>query len=388
MDVMELYRLVDEAEPQARDLWKHLVEMESPSSCKEGIDQIVAHLDTYAGALGLHTRKYQYEKAGSSLAAWTAPGTLPGIALMAHMDTVHKQGTFTGELFRVDGDAVHGPGVYDCKGGIAVAFLAVRALQQLGYRKRQLKILLIGDEEVAHSFSSGKSTELYEKEIPGCCCAFNCESGFLNGDVAVQRKGGGIMEITVHGVEAHAGNAPQQGASAIAEAAGKISRIEALSDWESGKLYNCGVIAGGTGANVIPGTCRFQVGLRFITNADFEEELQNLKDICEDNRDPRVKTECCNKGLFRAMEYTEKTQELLRIYQEACVAMGLPAPQGVRSNGCSDACFVTVQGIPVLCGTGVRGEFNHSLKEYALLSSLPEQAKKICTAILNLPDDF
>ncbi len=388
MDIAGLYEYIDRITPQAQALWKHLAEIESPSYCKEGIDRIVAHLDTYAGALGMTTRKYEYEKAGSGLAAETEAGKLPAVALMAHMDTVHKLGSFPGGLFRIEGDAVHGPGVYDCKGGIAVAFLAAQALQRAGYQKRQIRILLIGDEEVAHSFSNGKSVELYEREIPGCCCAFNCESGLLNGDVYVERKGGGIAEIAVRGVEAHAGNAPQQGASAIAEAARKIEKIEALSDWESGKLYNCGLISGGTGANVIPADCRFQVGLRFVANRDYDEEMENLRTICASNRDARVSAEVSVKGLFRAMEKTPKTPELLRIYQEACRDMGLRIPRGLRANGCSDASFVAMQGVPVLCGVGVRGEFNHTLKEYALLSSLPEQAKIICTAILNLPDDF
>lgn len=388
MYIEGLYQFIEETDPQGRALWRHLAEIESPSGCKEGVDEIVAHLDTYAGALGLSTRKYEYETAGSSLVAETQPRTLPAIALMAHMDTVHKKGTFPGGLFRIDGDTVRGPGVYDCKGGIAVAFQVARALQHIGYHKRQIKILLIGDEEVAHSLSGGKSLELYEKEIPGCCCAFNCESGFINGDVTIERKGGGIAEFTVHGVEAHAGSAPSQGASAIAEAARKIGQIEVLSDWDSGKLYNCGLISGGTGANVIPGQCSFQVGLRFIKNADFDEEMRNLETICADNHDARVKTDICIKGLFKAMETTEKTQALLALYQDACRGLKLPVPQGVRANGCSDASFVTLQGVPALCGVGVRGEFNHSLQEYALLSSLSEQVKKICTTILSLPDDF
>lgn len=53
---------------------------ESPSADADGVAQAAAHLDTYCGALGLSTKKYIYEHAGPSLAAWTKEGALPGVA--------------------------------------------------------------------------------------------------------------------------------------------------------------------------------------------------------------------------------------------------------------------------------------------------------------------
>lgn len=104
------------------------------------------------------------------------------------MDTVHKPGSFGDDLFRRDGEYVYGPGAYDCKGGIAIAVLVMKALMAFGYDKRQLKLILSGDEEVAHSLSGGKGIDVYTEEIAGCAAAFNCESGLLNGDVVTRRK--------------------------------------------------------------------------------------------------------------------------------------------------------------------------------------------------------
>ncbi|MCD8217872.1 MAG: peptidase dimerization domain-containing protein [Clostridiales bacterium] len=103
--------------------------------------------------------------------------------------------------------------------------LVIKTLQHLGYDKRQLRLLLSGDEEVAHALSHGEGSRVYD-------AAFNCESGMLNGDVVYRRKGGAIIKITVHGVSAHAGREPEKGASAIREAARKILRIEELSNPE------------------------------------------------------------------------------------------------------------------------------------------------------------
>ena len=39
------------------------------------------------------------------------------------------------------------------KGGDVIALFALRALNAVGYEDRQIKLVLTGDEEVAHAFS-------------------------------------------------------------------------------------------------------------------------------------------------------------------------------------------------------------------------------------------
>ncbi len=322
-------------------------------------------------------KKVAFEEAGSSLVAQTEEGEFPAVALMAHMDTVHPVGRFGGEVFRRDGDKIYGPGVYDCKGGTAVAILVLSTLQRLGYRKRQLRLILSGDEEVGHSLSKGGGCQVYATAAFGCAAAFNCKSGLLSGDVIYRRKGGGIVTITVHGVSAHAGKEPEKGASAICEAARKILKIEELSD-PNRVLFNYGIVKGGTTSNAIPDLCEFSVGLRFPTNQDLEDALKALQKICDDNVDSRVHAEMEMKTVFKAMEPVAGTEQLLHLYQDACEQLGFSRPQPVYSGGCSDASYVTMLGIPVLCGVGVRGDASHTVNEYAVASSLTEQAKKSC----------
>src|SRR3546814_8015031 len=51
----------------------------------------------------------------------------PGILVVTHVDTVHPVGTLADALpVRRDGDRLYGPGVYDMKGGIYLAPVAVR----------------------------------------------------------------------------------------------------------------------------------------------------------------------------------------------------------------------------------------------------------------------
>lgn len=374
-------------EKEMIDLWEKLVYIESQSQCREGVNELAAHIDTYCSAMGLDTKKYIFEKAGPSLVAFTEEKELGGIILMAHIDTVHPKGSFGTNLFKCQESFVYGPGVYDCKGGIVVALFTIRSLQSIGYNKRQIKLILSGDEEVAHELSDGQGIEVYKNESKECIAAFNCESGLMNGDVITRRKGGGVVKIIVTGIASHAGNAPKDGASAIKEAAYKILDIEKLTNFE-GTTFNCGKITGGVGSNVIPEHCEFEVGIRFHTNKDYETALNQLRKICESNYDPLTNTKMEVITTFKAMEITEKTDSLFKIYQNSCEELGFSRPDSIYSGGCSDAAYIATEGIPVLCGLGVRGSGNHSKNERAVKSSLVEQTKKLVQTIINLPDDF
>lgn len=387
MEKQEIYDYIDSQKDSMMFLWENIVRIESRSQEIEGVKKLASHIDTYLSAMNFNTHKYIFENAGPSLAAFNRSRELPPVVLMAHMDTVHPKGTFGSDVFVRDGEFVYGPGVYDCKGGIVIAILTLKALEHAGYNKRQLKLILSGDEEVAHTLSNHKGSEVYAEEARGAALAFNCESALLNGDVIMQRKGGAIIKVTVKGIASHAGNAPQAGASAIAEAARKIVAIEALTDY-NGTCFNCGEIRGGTGANVIPALCEFKIGMRFITNADYEIALEQLTKICNENADARVHSELEVETVFRAMEKTAKSDALLKLYADACEEAGLARPEGVFSGGCSDGAYISMLGIPVLCGVGVRGSDNHSRKERAVEASICERAKALTTAILNIPDDF
>lgn len=73
---------------------------------------------------------------------------------------------------------------------------------------------------------------------------------FTDGRIVVGRKRAEI-QIIIQGKGAHAGNEPENGVSAIKEAAYKILRIEDENDYNN-THYNVGIINGGTNVGSIP----------------------------------------------------------------------------------------------------------------------------------------
>ena len=368
-------------------LWETVVRLETPSAQAEAVDKLASHLDTYCNALGMETEKFQPQGAGTCLAARTAPGELPPVLLLGHLDTVHPIGSFPGGPWRMEGDTVYGPGVHDCKGGLVIALYVIRALLHAGYSRRQLRLVLLSDEESAHTLSQRQTVSFLQRQALGCGAAFTFESGLPGGELITGRKGGGILRLTVTGIASHAGTAPEKGASAVLEAAKKIVAIQALSD-PSRVTYNCGIIHGGTSANVVPDHCEVSVAIRFRTNQGCQEALDTLHALCSQVETPGT---VCTLGPlvgFPAMEELPKTAALAGIYQDASAALGLGRPGTAYSAGCSDSAYTTSMGIPTLCAVGILGEGQHSPHEHAFAASLLPQAKRLAAAILALPDEF
>ncbi len=378
---------LDQCREEILFLWETLVRMESPSADPEAIDRLASHLDTYCRALGMETEKFRPEGAGTCLAAATPARALPPILLLGHMDTVHPVGSFPGGPFTRRDGCVYGPGVHDCKGGLVMALYVIRALQHIGYDRRQLRLALVSDEETGHSLSQMASVEFLERHAQGCGAAFTFESGLLNGDIVTGRKGGGVIRLTVEGIASHCGTAPEKGASAVREAARKVVAIEDLTDF-SRVTFNCGLIRGGSSVNVVPDRCEVSVALRFHTNRDRDEALSALQSICGRVETPGTQCTLSPLAGFPAMEETDRTAALFALYRETSTALGLGTPESVYSAGCSDSAFTTSMGIPTLCAVGVLGQGQHSPDEHAFADSLLPQAKRLAAAILALPDDF
>ena len=378
---------LDQCREEMLFLWETLVRMESPSADPEAIDRLASHLDTYCRALGMETEKFRPEGAGTCLAAATPARALPPILLLGHMDTVHPVGSFPGGPFTRRDGCVYGPGVHDCKGGLVMALYVIRALQHIGYDRRQLRLALVSDEETGHSLSQMASVEFLERHAQGCGAAFTFESGLLNGDIVTGRKGGGVIRLTVEGIASHCGTAPEKGASAVREAARKVVAIEDLTDF-SRVTFNCGLIRGGSSVNVVPDRCEVSVALRFHTNRDRDEALSALQSICGRVETPGTQCTLSPLAGFPAMEETDRTAALFALYRETSTALGLGTPESVYSACCSDSAFTTSMGIPTLCAVGVLGHGQHSPDEHAFADSLLPQAKRLAAAILALPDDF
>ena len=366
--------------------WKELVQLESFSSDKAGVDRVSAHIAQAAERLGLQVHVEPFAKAGNGLLLTLHPDApLPAVCLMGHMDTVFAPGSFQPLLREADGK-LYGPGVFDMKGGIAIALLVMDALQAAGFSQRPVKLILIGDEEVGESLSGQAGVDFIRASAQGSAAVLNCESGHA-GSITVARRGHVRYAVQIHGKASHAGSAYNEGISAIKEAAHKILEIEQGCD-PAAITYNCGVISGGTVSNTIPEFCQFEIDCRYAALPQLQELREHVEGILEHSYIPGT---VCTYQLCAQRDPMERNERNLRLFEhirKASLACGLSDVKPIARGGGSDASITSAIGVPSVCTMGVIGGKSHSLDEYAEIDSFCVQAKRIAASIVTLPADF
>ena len=382
-DRMErVFARIEALTPEYEGLWEQVCSFETPSDNKTALDEQTRFLAAFAREHGFSVTEYPFPRAGDCLTAETRAGEAPRIALLAHLDTVHPVGSFGQPPVRREGDTLYGPGVIDCKGGACVALMAAQALMETEAAAPPIRIILTTDEEVSARYSGPEGVAFIQDQARGVDAAFNCETG-LAGYLTVGRKGIIRLEVNVEGKAGHAGNDYFLGVSAVKEAAHKILAIEALSSPE-GATFNCGVIAGGTKANVIPGRCRFEVDIRGKTLAVLEQALEQVKAIAGKSFLPGTRATVNVLSRRPPMEHTAATD---RLFEKVCAVSeryGLEKVRPKEKGGGSDSAYLIGIGIPTLCSFGPTGTGEHTVAEQGHIPSLQGRTKLLAASIMEV----
>lgn len=363
-------------------LWRELVNIDSGSENKAGVDAVGKKIEEFLRQQGICVRYDLCKTRGNVLVAEYGDMTKPFIIFLGHMDTVFTDGTVKKRPFRIKKNNVYGPGVLDMKGGIVIALFVMKKLKEQGYRQFPIKLILAGDEEIAHQ-DSDASTYI-RTESNGAAAAFNFETGFMDHSIVTARKGTFRAVFEVYGKGAHAGNNPQDGCSAIKEMAYKILELEDLNDFKTGNTINVGVITGGTVANAIPEQCKIIVDMRFVAEKYKNEYMNKFKKIANTVHVPGTKTTLTFPIIFDAMSDIDETKQLFDRVKTILHAHGFPSITAKKAGGGSDSAHTTAIGIPTLCAMGVQGTGNHTVEETADLASLFMRTHMMLTIMTNL----
>ena len=348
------------------------VRIESPSHDGEAVNRMVDHVETTMRPLTSRIERTPGRDGFGDILAvrseWGGEG--PGILVLSHLDTVHPIGTIDGLLsVRREGDRVYGPGIYDMKGGAHLAWYAFRHLVRIG-RETPLPVtfLFVPEEEVG----SPTSRAVIEAAAKANRYVLVTEPARDGGRIVTARKGVAIFEMTAKGRPSHAGVRHQDGRSAIREMARQILRLEDMTDYERGVTVNVGVVAGGTGSNVVPAQCRASIDMRVPSPEAGEEMCARVLALTA--FDPVVEVEVT--GGMNRPPY-EKGPEIEALFEHA---KGLAEELGfeledVKTGGGSDGNFTAALGAPTLDGLGVDGHGAHSHEEHLYFSSLEPRAR-------------
>ena len=276
------------------------------------------------------------------------------ILMIGHYDTVHPSGKLE---TRMEDNLLFGPGVCDMKGGIIIGLWACKAINDLGLKTNYpVYMLNNGDEETG----SGDSTDILLEKAKGTRATLVLEPAFDNGDLKTGRKGARACKITIHGKASHAGLHPEEGISAIEEAAHHILALHALNKNDLGTTINVGVMKGGTVRNVVADEVVLDIDIRVKT-------MEEINRIEKDIRSIELVLEGTSKDVWFSdgtppLEETEKNIALYEVYKQAADELGIHVGRSFV-GGASDGNRLAKLGIPILDGLGAVGKGMHAMHE-------------------------
>ncbi|GAA1184052.1 M20 family metallopeptidase [Nesterenkonia xinjiangensis] len=361
---------------------QRIVHCETPSHDKALLDAGLEEIRTLAAERlgepvaetripgGVHGDVLDLRWPGQGHDGGTVDDPAAAVLSVCHYDTVWPAGTLAGWPLTADGDRLTGPGVLDMKFGIVQTLWALRALRELGVPHPPVRLLLTGDEEIG-SAAGRPAIEAAARES----ALTLVPEPSAGGQPKDRRKGMVFADLTVHGVQAHAGLEPEKGASAIHALAAVVPAIVGLAAPEEGTTVTVGTFHGGTSRNVIAGRAECQVDVRVTDPAEQERVAGALRGLrlpapydAEDRLDLVVEVDANRPP----MNPTPASQDAMARLGRLAAALGrtiVPAAVG----GASDANFVSALGLPVLDGLGAVGEGPHAIHEHILLSEIAPQ---------------
>ena len=377
MKCEKLFQAIDSLNEEYLQFLIDICTIESPTEYKEGVDRVGKYITDKAKAKGWMVETQHQEISGDAIAITMNPDA-PGeaVCFSGHTDTVHPIGSFGKVPVRCDETKIYGPGVTDCKGGLAASFMAMDALRQCGFQERPIKLLIQTDEENG-SRNSNKTTIRYLGEKAKGCIAFLNTEFATKESIVISTKGILKYRFKVTGKAVHSYRC-QNGASAICEAAQKIIRLEKFKNPEE-ITCNCGLIQGGSAENTVPEECTFTADFRYYTQKERELIEKTVKELANTSF---VEGTSCSYTLASsrvAMEKTQRNVDLFNKVHDIHLENGLGEAKMIGLFGGTDAADITQMGIPCLEGFGLIGGKIHNIGEYAEIDSLAFAAKRLAS---------
>lgn len=225
-----------------------LVSIDSPSKAEKALADELERLLTELGAETSFDRSA--EKTGSDtgnlIARFKGNTEVPAMMLNAHMDTVSPgkgiKARLTDGVFTSDGTTILGA---DDKSAIAVMLEIMRVLIENDLPYGPLELVFTTCEEIG--LKGAKHLD-FSKITAGFGFALDTSN---TGVIITRAPSANRLEFNIHGKDAHAGAAPENGINAIFLACKAIAELE-LGRIDQETTCNIGIIEGGDAINIVP----------------------------------------------------------------------------------------------------------------------------------------
>ncbi len=377
-----IYAKAQQAQPSFLVALEKLVNIDSGTNDGRGLIQVENLVTEQLKSLGANIQTTPAQpNAGHNIIA-TISGTGNGkILLLAHTDTVFKQGEAVKRPFKIFNGKAFGPGVMDDKGGILLGIESLKILKNLNFKNFETITFLINPDEETGSFGS---RELIQATARRHDIALVLEFGSPEDKVTSWRKGIGYYGIEVKGKAAHTGANPEQGCNALLEAAHQTLQLSKLGDDRKQTTINFTIFnTGDNSRNQIPAFAKVDADVRVLEAQEYTRLKNDFIRLTQNKLFPCTKIEVLTKLGRPPFPPNPQTDALVKkaqaIYQKIGLKLGVEG-----SGGGTDGNYAAVVGTSTLDALGPVGGGAHSVDEYIDLDRIPGRIYLLTKLIMDM----
>jgi len=318
---------------------------------------------------------------GNLIAKFKGSTKAPPLMLNAHMDTVEPGKNvsviFKNETFTSDGTTILGA---DDKSAIAVLLEVMRVLTENKMQHCPIELVFTICEEIGLLGAKNLDISLISAKYGYALDSSDTEA------IVTRAPAANRLEFTIHGKDAHAGSAPENGINAISIACRAISELDmGRIDYET--TANIGVIRGGVATNIVPNLVEVKGEVRshndgklsMVTDnivASFQNVVKNYNSSSLENSIPRLE-----KSIKKEFSLTNIPDDHFIVTLAQKAAFNLRKKMTTKTTGgASDANIFFSKGIITgVLGTGMNDV--HTLRENIRLEDMAYAANLLLEII-------
>jgi len=382
-EIAQVKAFLEKELPHGLEMLRQMVGINSYTTNREGVNYLARFTAESFAPLGFTAEFVPAINPlyGDHLVLTRRGSSSKAIVMVSHLDTVFPPEEEIRNNFKwqPEGDRIFGPGTQDIKGGTAMMWLVLKALQAHApnvFEEITWKLFLnAAEEQFSPDFGEVCRSRFGKNTL--AALVFEAE-GRLGEDhlMVLARKGRGTWRATVEGRGAHAGGKHNHGANAIVQLGKTVEKIAALTDYSKKITFNVGTISGGTVLNRIPHEAVAEGEFRAFTPDVFEQGKRALLALSgpgevsspADRYRCRVKVEILTES--SPWPRNSGTDQLFEFWKKAGAELRIPTSYEER-GGLSDGNLIW-DAVPTLDGLGPWGDNDHCSERSPDGSKLPE----------------
>ena len=271
----------------------------------------------------------------------------------------------------VDKNKIYGRGASDMKGAIAAWIIACEETIKEYDLNISLAILITGDEEGLAKNGTKKMVKWLKKEkikIDHCIVGEPTNPNLIGDMIKVGRRGSLSMEIVINGKSGHVAyphlaKNPLNKIIKICDSIKKIKFSKKVFNFPQSNLEITSIDTGNKTSNVIPGSCKVSLNIRYNTAYTKSEILSKIRSICK-----KYSNSYSLKIISSNNPFYTKPEKFTDIVSASIKKITGKTPLLSTTGGTSDARFIK-DICPVIEFGGV-GKTMHQTNEHIFIKDL------------------